>query len=206
MPRIRLPGFSPSAPLPSAHGATQSANGMELTPDSGRIRREGFSTVSASLPRIFLWLFVINLGVAFGAGLYEGRIVLPQWLSSAGDSVLRWNAEAARRDNTGLRFWVFVTTVPLTLLTLGNVIAAWRAVGPLRGWWLAAGVAALADRIMTFSYFIPTMVGLMQAPDSPESVATAVRWANLNYVRHALVLTAWLAALRAFSLLYQHRG
>jgi hypothetical protein len=162
--------------------------------------------VSASLPRIFLWLFVINVGVAFGAGLYEGRIVLPQWLSSAGDSVLRWNAEAARRDNTGLRFWVFVTTVPLTLLTLGNLIAAWRAVGSVRGWWLAAGVAALADRIFTFSYFIPTMVGLMQAPDSSESVATAVRRANLNYVRHALVLTAWLAALKAFSLLYQHRG
>jgi hypothetical protein len=162
--------------------------------------------VSASLPRIFLWLFVINLGVAFGAGLYESRIVLSQWLSSSGDSVLRWNAEAARRDNTGLRFWVFVTTVPLTLLTPGNLIVAWRAVGSVRGWWLAAGVAALADRIFTFSYFIPTMVGLMQAPNSSESVATAVRWANLNYVRHALILTAWLAALKAFSLLYQHRG
>jgi hypothetical protein len=162
--------------------------------------------VSASLPRILLWLFVINLGVAFGAGLYEGQIVLSQWLSSAGDAVLHWNAEAARRDNTGLRFWVFVTTVPLTLLTLGNLMAAWRAVGPVRGWWLAAGVAALAERILTFSYFIPTMVGLMQAPDSSESVATAVRWANLNDVRHAIVLTAWLAALKALSRLSQQHG
>jgi hypothetical protein len=50
------------------------------------------------------------------------------------------------------------------------------------------------------------MVGLMQAPDSSESVATAVRWANLNYVRHPIVLTAWLVALKAFSLPYQHRG
>ena len=25
------------------------------------------------------WLFVINLGVAFGAGLYEARVVIPQW-------------------------------------------------------------------------------------------------------------------------------
>jgi hypothetical protein len=95
--------------------------------------------VSASLPRIFLWLFVINLGVAFGAGLYESRIVLSQWLSSSGDSVLGWNAEAARRDNTGLRFWVFVTTIPLTLLTLGNLIVAWRAVGSVRGWWVVGG-------------------------------------------------------------------
>jgi hypothetical protein len=158
------------------------------------------------LSRILLWLFVINLGVAFGAGLYEGRIVFSEWLSSSPDSVLHWNAEAARRDNTGLRFWVFVTTVPLTLLTLANLTAAWRAVGLVRGWWLAAGVAALADRALTFSYFIPTMFGLMQAPDSSESVATAVQWANLNYLRHAIVLTAWLTALKAFSLVYQHRG
>lgn len=162
--------------------------------------------MSESLSRVLLWLFVINLGVALGAGLYEGRIVLSQWIRSSPDSALHWNAEVARRDNTGLRFWVFVTTVPLTLLTLANLIAAWRAVGPVRGWWLVAGVAALADRIFTFSYFIPTMVRLMRAPDSSESVATAVRWANLNYVRHAIVLAAWLAALKAFSLLYRHRG
>jgi hypothetical protein len=74
-----------------------------------------------------LWLFVINLGIAFGAGLYEGRIVLTQWLSAAPDSALHWNAQAAQRDNTGIRFWVFVTTVPLTLLTLANLFAAWRA-------------------------------------------------------------------------------
>jgi hypothetical protein len=28
---------------------------------------------------IVLWLFVINLGVAFGAGIYEARDVIPQW-------------------------------------------------------------------------------------------------------------------------------
>jgi hypothetical protein len=42
--------------------------------------------------------------------------------------------------------------------------------------------------------------------DSPEAVAIATTWANLNYVRHAIVLVAWLAALKAFSVLYQQRG
>lgn len=32
----------------------------------------------------------------------------------------QWQCEAARIANTGLRFWVYVTTVPLTLLTLAN--------------------------------------------------------------------------------------
>ena len=131
---------------------------------------------------------------------------MPNWISSSDDSGAHWNAEAVRRDNTGLRFWAFVTTGPLTLLTLANLFAAWRASGAVRGWWLAAALAALADRAVTFSYFIPTMVGLMGAPDSAESVAAASRWANLNYVRHAMVLGAWLAALKAFSLLYRARG
>ena len=33
---------------------------------------------------ILLWLFVINLGIAFGAGLYESRIAVPQWLTTPG--------------------------------------------------------------------------------------------------------------------------
>jgi hypothetical protein len=162
-----------------------------------------------SISKILLWLFVINLGIALGAGLYEHRIVVPRWIDWVGstDGLMRhWNAEAARRDNTGVRFWVFVTTVPLTLLTLANLIAAWRAPGATRSWWLGAAAAALVDRVITFAYFIPTMVRLMDVPSTPASVAAAARWAQLNYVRHAIVLAALLAALRAFSLLYQHRG
>jgi hypothetical protein len=152
---------------------------------------------------VLLWLFVINLGVAFGAGLYEGRIVFPGWLGSSPDGTLHWNAEAVRQDDTGLRFWVFVTTGPLTLLTAANLIVAWRAHRSIRAWWLLAAVAALLDRMLTFGYFIPTMVGLMEAPDTAESVEAAVRWGRLNYLRHALVLTAWLAALRTFALAHE---
>jgi hypothetical protein len=156
--------------------------------------------MSGAMSATLLWLFVISLGIAFGAGLYEHRIVVPHWISSSKDSGPHWNAEAARRDDTGRRFWAFVTTVPLTLLTLANLVVAWRAPSPVRWWWLVAGLAALADRAFTFSYFIPTMVGLMRAVDSPGSVAVATRWWKLNYLRHAIVLMAWLASLRAFSL------
>ena len=154
--------------------------------------------MSKIFPAVLLWLFVINLGIAFGAGLYEHRIVTPDWISRDG-SGSHWNAAAARHDNTGLRFWAYVTTGPLTLLTLVNLFVASRTTGPERGWWLAAALVVLLDRILTFSYFIPTMVGLMNAPDSPSSVAAATRWMSLNYLRHALVLGGWLAALKALS-------
>lgn len=152
-----------------------------------------------------LWLFVINLGVAFGAGLYEHRIVAPRWISGSPQSGGSWNAEAARQDDTGRRFWGLVTTVPLTLLTLVNLVAAFQSEGALRAWWLAAAVAALADRAFTFSYFIPTMIRLMRTADSPEAVAAAATWSNLNYLRHAFVLIAWIASLQTFALFYRQR-
>ena len=122
--------------------------------------------------------------------------------NAAGDSPPR----RCVRLNTGRRFWAFVSTVPLTLLTLANLFVAWRGNGTVRGWWLAAACAALADRLFTFSYFIPTMVGLLGAPDSPESVAVASRWWTLNYLRHAIVLAAWLASLKTFALFNQPHG
>ena len=153
-----------------------------------------------------LWLFVINLGVAFGAGIYEHRIVASGWLVTPPESGTHWRAEAALRDDTGRRFWAFVTTLPLTLLTMANLLAAWRSSGAIRGWWLAAALAALTDRVFTFGYFIPTMVRLMRAVDSTEAVAVATRWWHLNYLRHAIVLVAWLLALEAFALLRQRAG
>jgi hypothetical protein len=150
-----------------------------------------------------LWLFVVNLGIAFGAGIYEHRITAPNWIASSTGSGRRWDAAAARRDDTGRRFWAFVTTGPLTLLTLANLFYAWNASGAVRAWWLAAALAALADRLFTFAYFIPTMVRLMNAPDSPAAVATATRWLRLNYLRHAAVLAAWLAALKTYALLHR---
>lgn len=148
---------------------------------------------------LLLWLFVINLGIAFGAGLYEHRIVTPRWIRHDA-SGSHWNAEAARQDDTGLRFWAYVTTGPLTLLTLANLGAAWTASGAARDWWLAASVFVLADRILTFAYFIPVMVGLMKATPSPASGAIAARWLTLNSLRHVLVFGGWLAALRALTL------
>ncbi|MGI5862905.1 MAG: DUF1772 domain-containing protein [Myxococcales bacterium] len=157
------------------------------------------------LSRILLWLLVIDLGMALGAGLFESRIVVPDWIVSV-DSGVAFNADAARHDDTGRRFWVAVTTVPLTLLTLANLLVAWRATGRTRKWWLGAALIALAERIFTFSYFIPTMVRLMEAPAPQELGSEMARWAQLDYLRHAVVLAALLAALGAFSLVYEQRG
>jgi len=144
------------------------------------------------VPKVLLWLFVINLGIALGAGLYEQRVVIPQWE----------NIPPQEWTQTGVLFWVYVTTVPLTLLTLANLVAVWLDREPRRYWWLGAIAIILVERIATFSYFIPTMVWLQGTEGLPEAEVQAAlsQWLLLDYGRHVLTLAGWLAALKALSL------
>jgi hypothetical protein len=148
--------------------------------------------------KALLWLFVINVGIALGAGIYESRVVIPQWE----------NIPPQEWTQTGVLFWVYVTTVPLTLLTLANLVAAWLDRGPRRYWWLSAAAIVVVERIATFSYFIPTMLWLQGTEDlsQAEVQATLSQWLFLDYGRHVLTLAGWLAALKAFSLPSEHGG
>ncbi len=152
---------------------------------------------------LLLSLFIINLGISLGAGVYESRIVVPQWLVRSSDGRTHWNVAAAVAANVGLRFWVYVTTVPLTILTFANLFAALQAVGPARNWWLTAVIAAALDRASTFGYFVPTMLRLTR-PDGPtgdDAARLATKWAQLDYIRHGLTLAALVSALFALMLL-----
>lgn len=152
--------------------------------------------------KVILWLFVIVLGITFGAGIYEARIVVPDWIQS---SEMYWNADAANHSNTGIRFWVFVTSIPLTILTIASIMYVFKSEGSLKKWWGLAAGAAVADRLMTFGYFVPTMISLMEHGNSRDSeiVESAIFWANINYVRIALVFIAWVAAMKAFAVYHE---
>lgn len=153
------------------------------------------------IAEVLLWLFVINLGIAYGAGLYEKRIVLPMWFSKSPGAGWLVNAEAMRQTDTGLRFWAFATTVPLTLLTIANLVMALQSQDTRHEWWVAASALSLVERIGTLAFFIPTAIKLMRAEGLPAGAASVLagRWIHLNYVRDALSLLAWLAALRTLS-------
>lgn len=148
--------------------------------------------VIATFTTVLLWLFVINLGIAMGAGLYESRVVMPDWANMPRES---W-------PNTGLKFWAYVTTIPLTLLTLLSLWAAWKTGGPERAWWLAAAMVIVVERVATFGYFIPGMIAMQGGtgvPDAPGKAALT-QWLWLNTGRHMLTLAGWLLALRALVL------
>ena len=111
---------------------------------------------------ILLGAFIMNLGVALGAGLYETRIVLPLWFRQNTNGNYQVDFEAMRNIDTGRKFWSFVTTIPLTLLTIANLIFALKSNTPLYGWWMSAMVIVLIERMATFVFFIPTAIKLQK--------------------------------------------
>ncbi len=153
------------------------------------------------LSELLLTLFSMNLGIAFGAGLYETKMILPQWfprLSTGGYGV---DTVAMTQLESGRTFWAFVTTGPLTLLTLVNLYLAWQSTGPVHDWWLAAGLITLLERIGTFTFFIPTAIKLQQADQLrlTEQSRLVALWKNANWVRSLLNLLGWLLALKALA-------
>jgi hypothetical protein len=152
------------------------------------------------LPSFVLVLFVIFHGIAFGAGLYEQRVVVPRWMGRSPDGSRYLHPEAMRVDDSGRRFWGFVSTGPLSLLTLINLYFAVTSTAPVHSLWLAACVVTLVERIFTFAFFIPKAIGLMRSDASSTATAlhTAERWRSLNWLRLLLSLVGWLLALLAY--------
>ncbi len=154
-----------------------------------------------NVSEMLLWAFVLNLGIAFGAGLYETKIILPQWFKKSGSGYVL-DTLSMRETDTGRKFWGFVTTMPLTLLTVINLVFAWQTSGNLYNWWLSAGLITLTERLGTFGCFIPTAIKLMKEEDiSSKETTTRIRtWILGNYIRMALNFIGWIAALKALTL------
>ena len=98
--------------------------------------------------------------------------------------------------------------MPLTLLNLASWAAAWQAAEAVRDWWLVAATAGLVERVTTFAYLVPTMIGLLRGDrtDQSAATATAIRWVRLGYTRLTATLVAWLAALKALAALGESRA
>jgi hypothetical protein len=155
--------------------------------------------------QLVLWLFVIDLGIASGAGLYEALIVVPQWFPYVGNGgEIRVDSRTMRRMDTGRRFWGGVTTMPLTLLTITSLILTWHSQSTANAWYFYAALVTLIERLATFAFFIPTALKLMHADTAPSGASSlsflARWWARVNWIRIMFNLAAWLAALKALSL------
>ncbi|HJP87366.1 MAG TPA: hypothetical protein VJ852_15340 [Gemmatimonadaceae bacterium] len=156
------------------------------------------------MTRITLWLFVVALGIDLGAGIYESRIVVPLWSSGVPGTLAAGNPYARVAIDAGMRFWAVMTPAVAVFAILALLFGV-RGAGPGRTWLTFATVAELAVVASTLFYFRPTLVRLFMghgAGLSAEAISSIVhRWVMLSRVRVAVSFIAWLAALRAFTLM-----
>ncbi|MEO8277584.1 MAG: DUF1772 domain-containing protein [Thermoanaerobaculia bacterium] len=149
--------------------------------------------------RKLLWFLVVMLGVEIGAGLYEARVLVPLWSRSAPESLVAYNTQSLR-PNPGFTFWMIST--PLTgLVSLINLVFAWRAKGPTRRFWLGGAMATLIVFAVTFLYFVPELRAFQALRDAgaADMAGRVQRWVTLNWVRAVVYVAAWLSLLHAYA-------
>lgn len=162
---------------------------------------ESSSPAARRVALLLLWLLVVFVGVQFGAGWYEKIVVVPLWDGVPPREILTAMQESGMKD-AGRRFWPFVSPI-VALLSVANIVVAWRGTSANRRWWLAAGIVMLTYAIFSYSYFVPQMLMLQGSADSwsESRISSTIQWwTSLNYVRMALGGAGWFCALRALSL------
>ena len=160
-----------------------------------------------SIAQIFLWLFVILLGIMIGGGLYEQLVVMPLWQTAPPDSVIAYYqhnvANPQHTLNQGGRFWVFV--MPLVgLLAIATLLSGLRTRPEHRKWRVAGTVLTLIIMVFTTVWFVPNIIRLtgegVMAMSADEVTNLANSWVRLNWIRAFLHIAGWLAVLRALSI------
>ena len=164
-------------------------------------------TKQFSIAQIFLWLFVIALGIELGGGLYETLVVMPLWSAAPPDSVTAYYQHNVANPqftlNAGGRFWMFFT--PLVGLTaIAALLSGLKTPAEHRRWRIVGTVLALIVVVATFAWFVPNIIKLMSKDVltmSADEIASVTNWwVRLNWVRAVLYAAGWLAALKALSI------
>ena len=152
---------------------------------------------------VILWVFVIVLGLDLGAGVYEGRIVVPLWAGGVPATLAEGDPFRRVAIDAGIRFWAYMTSAAGILAAVTLVSAFWME-GARRTWSWVGAVGEIVAFAMTLLYFRPTLVRLFMghgAGLSPEAIRSTVRrWVLWNRIRVVITLVAWCAALRALTL------
>ena len=166
-----------------------------------------------SIAQLFLWFFVIALGIEIGAGLYETLVVLPLWDGAPPDSVRAYYQHIATypqfAPDAGHRFWMFST--PLVGLTAAAALfSGLRTRPPHRQWRMAGTILALVVVMATFAWFVPHIIRLYSKDvltmSDGEVTGLTHMWVGLNWVRVVLYSAGWLSALRALGIAERNGG
>jgi hypothetical protein len=153
--------------------------------------------------QLFLGVFIFSVGLGIGGGLYETRVVYPDWTRDPDPQTLGAKLISSGQARAGRRFWPFVSPASM-LLALFNLYLAWQQTGSLRKIWFASAMVIVVKSISTYSYFAPTMMKTLERAEKMDRSIlrqTVRTWAALSPLRVIAELFAWTSGLWALILL-----
>jgi hypothetical protein len=147
---------------------------------------------------IALALLLLTLVLSAGGGLYEILVIYPNWKHSKDAAELKDRMQSSRQNYAGARFWPLASPAQ-ALLSIINLVLAWRYDGAGHQLWLITAIVVLVTRVITFSYFIPVMITkLARAEEVPAAQLPGIikRWTGLSPLRLipefvALIIGVW---------------
>lgn len=128
-----------------------------------------------------------------GGGLYEILVIYPNWKQDVDPLTLRAKLESSGQILAAKRFWPLVSPAQ-GLLSIVNIILAWKYTSDAHDYWLVAAIAVFVTRVITFSHFIPVMIRKIMQPEKVEASrlrAVVKRWTALSPLRLIPELFAW---------------
>ncbi len=115
---------------------------------------------------VLLSLLMFFTGLGIGGGLYETLVVYPRWKKDPTPATLAQNLESSGQ-NAALKFWPLVS--PLSaLLSIINMIVAWRSVG-IATVWFGAALLIFLKSLATYLYFVPTMMRKLKRAETMDA-------------------------------------
>lgn len=160
-------------------------------------------------PRLgwLLFAFTALMGIELGAGAFVTAVICPLWTASP-QAALGWTANTPYYVEEGV-FFILVSPL-LLLLSIVTLIAGRRAAPPLRLWLRIATISYMLIFIVTLAYFVPLQDMVKGEAGTKISMAELSsmlqRFAALNYLRQAIGLLTFGAALHALGLSYRMSG
>ncbi len=152
--------------------------------------------------QVFLCAFIFFVGLGIGGGLYETRVVYPNWMHAHTPDELGNKLASSGQAGAARRYWPLISPAS-ALLALLNVFLGLHQEGLVRSLWLMSSLAIVLKSIATYGYFVPTYMRRIAKPGAIDilTLRRLVRtWTRLSPLRVLIETFAWITGICALLL------
>jgi len=152
-----------------------------------------------TVDQILLCAFIFSVGMGIGGGVYETRVVYPNWIKEPTPNGLGERLVSSGQAGAARRYWPLISPTS-ALLALINSFFAWHQTGLVRTLWLTSSVLIIFKSAGTYAYFVPTYIRRIAKPETMDimSLRRVVRtWTNLSPLRVLVETFAWITGIWA---------